>query len=521
MKYYVDATVAEDAIVEAVGARWTVTGDGPTRSVSTYLDTGDWRVYKARGTLAFVARGAAQELVWWTGEVSRTEQLDCAEPPSFATDLPAGPYRDALHKASAGRRLFPIATLTSERTLWRVLDREGKTRVRFALRRDTACGPDGAPHALPVRLEIQPVRGYDKARRKLESLLERFETRAVDDTPLADVIPFLPRSPVGYVHRIAHDLAPTMRADEAAKAVHLRLLQRIENTREGAAAHLDSVFVKDLRVAVRRTRVALSQIRDVFPPDRAEHFRAEFGWLGKTTGPARDLDVYLGRLPTYAGWLPASTRSDLDELTAFLAARQADAQAALAAALRSARCDHLLADWRAFLESAPVDDPAAPNAGRPVTELASARIWKAYRRLHDEGSVITPETPADPLHALRLRGKKLRYIVSFFRSLYPSKQIDALLEPLEALQDNLGDFQDFEVQQTTLLRFAQEMTDAGTARPETLIAMGRLVAELDVRQREARAGFADCFAGVAAPEARAEYKSLFRTRRPTHKEDDL
>ncbi len=514
MNFTFDASVDEEAVVEAVGARWSLRCDDPVRRISTYLDTFDWRVYRAGGTLALRVEGPARALVWRRGADERALRVDdSSTPPAFADDLPPGPYRDALGKVIDVRRLFPIASVTSERTVWRVLDDEGKTRVRLALHHDRACAPDGELHPLPVRMELMPVRGYAKTRAKLEALLRSaFALHAVDEAPLADVVLLLPRSPVGYVHRIAHSLTAGMRADEAAKAIHRRLLRRIDNTRDGARLHTDPVFVKDLRVAVRRTRVALSEIKGVFPPEQIAEFRGEFRWLGKCTGPARDLDVYLARIPRYAAWLPVAVRPDLDALTSFLRAKQAAAQRALAAALASDRCDRLLDSWRAFLRAPVEDHPDAPQGGRPVTEVAQARIWRAYRRLHRDGAAIGPETPASALHALRLRGKKLRYLVTFFRSLFPAKRIDALLEPLETLQDVLGDFQDFEVQQETLLRFAREMSTDKAVPAETLIAMGRLVGELEARQAEARAQFDAAFVGVAAPTARAEYRRLFSSR---------
>ena len=39
---------------------------------------------------------------------------------------------------------------------------------------------------------------------------------------------------------------------------------------------------------------------------------AGFRWLGQVTGPTRDLDVYLLKLPGYAEFLPPEARGDLD-----------------------------------------------------------------------------------------------------------------------------------------------------------------------------------------------------------------
>ena len=86
----------------------------------------------------------------------------------------------------------------------------------------------------------------------------------------------------------------------------------------GVRAALDTEFLHDYRVAVRRTRSALSQLKGVFDPSRLAPFRKEFAWLGEVTGPLRDLDVYLLTLPDYRSELPVASRHDLDPLEQLL-----------------------------------------------------------------------------------------------------------------------------------------------------------------------------------------------------------
>ena len=87
------------------------------------------------------------------------------------------------------------------------------------------------------------------------------------------------------------DLAPTVRADIGARQIHLALVGILVANEPGLRANLDTEFLHDFRVAVRRTRSLLGQIRHVFPPDAVDHFSTEFSWLGRLTGPLRDMDV--------------------------------------------------------------------------------------------------------------------------------------------------------------------------------------------------------------------------------------
>jgi CHAD domain-containing protein len=132
-------------------------------------------------------------------------------------------------------------------------------------------------------------------------------------------------------------------------------------------------------------------------------------------------------------------------------------------------------------------------------------VWK-------KGGAIGPESPAEALHGLRIDCKKLRYLLEFFRSLYPSSEIDPLVKALKQLQDNLGDFNDLEVQQEKLRDFARQMVEEGEVAPATLLAMGELVAGLRRFQEEERLAFAEHFSRFS--EHRRAFRRLFAGGKP-------
>ena len=278
----------------------------------------------------------------------------------------------------------------------------------------------------------------------------------------------------------------------------------------GLRENIDTEFVHDYRVAVRRTRSILGQLKRIFPPEPLAHFRAEFKWLGAITSPVRDLDVYLLRMDEYRAHLPESARDDLTPLGVFLEKKQREAHAAMVAAMDSPRYQTLMQEWRAFLEAPLPEEPPTPDAGRPLREVVSERIWKTYRRTLREGRAIGPETPAEALHEMRITCKKLRYLLEIFRSLYPETVMRRLISALKNLQNVLGDHQDFAVQQEALQDFARQMAAEGVAPVETLTAMGRLEAYLAERQLQARAAFAESFARFASKKNRKRFEMLFK-----------
>ena len=78
----------------------------------------------------------------------------------------------------------------------------------------------------------------------------------------------------------------------------------------GVVRDLDSKFLRDLRVAVRRTRSVLKLTGDVLPDGIVECYGPEFKWLADLTGPTRDLDVFLREIDDLAKGLTAGSHTD-------------------------------------------------------------------------------------------------------------------------------------------------------------------------------------------------------------------
>ncbi len=534
---YAVPALEPERILETLEARLRVeAADAPRRRV-VYFDTFDWRIHRDGGVLRLAParrhagrapahRGA--ELTWLKLDGSVRHRLPVEIPgagrgksgagetpalPPFARDFPAGAFRRAIAPVIAMRRLMPVVELELGGRALRVLDGREKTVVRLDLEQGTASLPESAagaePRPLPAVLRVLPVKGFDKAARRVVRCLEtELGLEPAAGTELDRALAAVGRRADDYSSKVSIELDPAMPAAEAAKAIHRSLAETLRRNEAGTRLDLDSEFLHDFRVAVRRTRSALSQIKGVYPAADVARFKAELKWLGGLTGPTRDLDVYLLKMDDYRSELPRAVRRDLGPLEEFLRRRQRREQRRLVRGLDSERYAALLAAWEDFLDQ-PADLEAAPNAGRPIAEVASERIWKVYRRAIKEGRAIGDATPAEALHQLRIECKKLRYLMEFFSSLYEGKKIGRLIRALKKLQDNLGDFNDYEVQQESLKGFAEEMRRAGAAPAATLMAMGRLVEHLEAGQARERRRFARRFATFARPANRRLARELF------------
>jgi CHAD domain-containing protein len=312
-------------------------------------------------------------------------------------------------------------------------------------------------------------------------------------------------------------LHPAMPAGDAARSILQNLLEAMAANEEGPCAARDPECLHDFRVAVRRTRSALSQIKAVLPAPVLARFRPEFAWLGEISGPTRDLDVFLLRFESYRDSLPEAFRDALEPLRRFLEVHQRSEQRRLVEALASPRYRQLKKDWAGFLTGrSPQASPS--EAELPVAEVAGRRLRKVLRRALREGEAIGAGSPPEDLHELRKTCKKLRYLLEFFQNLYPPRKVARLINALKALQDNLGAFQDLQVQSAALQKFAEQMAAEGAVPPRSLLAMGMLIEGLQHRQGQARDEFAGRFAEFSRKKNLRLFDEIFSGPEPSSKE---
>jgi CHAD domain-containing protein len=477
----------------------------------TGFDSFDWRVHGAAAVLEGIHDEKHYRLTWRAlSDDERRDQAILDKAPRFVRDLPPGRLHDRLEAIVEMRELLPLVTITSRVHALRVLNRQKKTVARVAFEENSARRPDGGrSFALDRRAVVLPVKGYKKPCKQLIKTLQGLGLAAAGDDLMFTALARIGLTPGGYTPRLDLHLEDGMRADQAARRILLRLLDIMEANEAGARSGSDTEFLHDFRVAVRRTRSALSQIRGVLPQRTVSHYKSEFAWLGQITTPVRDLDVYLLNFDAYRDSLPVALRADIEPLRDFLDAHWRIEHQAMVKALDGVRYRRLVNNWREFLRRAVPNRSSLPNATRPVLEVACERIWHIYQRSLKQGRAISADSPAEALHELRKTCKKLRYLMEFFQSLFPPRRIKSPIRALKALQDNLGINQDCAVQIATLKQFSHQMAAEGTAPPDTLLAMGMLIDELVQRQQAAREEFADRFGKFDSTDNHDHYRQLF------------
>ncbi len=470
-------------------------------AIKTFYDSFDWRLYNANILCEFNQSKTASHISLIdrnSGECLALENQQ--EVPSFSNQLQDGRLKTKLDSLLEMRALLPLCQLPYQIYLIKVLNKDQKTIVRIKLEEYEDLGS---------RISLQPLKGYEKAADRISILLEKsLELAPTQNSILNSALKQQRRKAKDYSSKLAIQLDPELRADKASKVIYCDLLKTIKTNEAGTIADTDTEFLHDYRVAVRRTRAGLSQIKNVFPDPIVAKHASFFAWLGQITSATRDLDVYLLNYKQYKASLPESLQNDLAPLYSFLKQKQKQAQTELANQIKSPDYIKNLLAWEQYLKEPLPKKGCSSAANLTIKELADQRIWKMYKRLMKEAEEITEYSPAEALHDRRKTCKKLRYLMEFFQSLYPDNEIKALIKALKGFQSVLGDFQDYEVQETSLKKFSEEMM-ANKVESNTFLAMGVLVQYLDTMRCAARQDFAKQYALFKNEQNRIAFKSLF------------
>jgi CHAD domain-containing protein len=475
----------------------------------TIYDTFDWRLFNK----SLILHSYGNKL--FLRELTKSEisySVEFSRVPVFIWDFPDGELKEKLTPIIKVRALIPLVEFHSRVTPYRIFNRDEKTVARLVSEEIWPLRSK-RQSALTAHLSLKPVKGYPKYSRNLaRSLKEAGLTICTEKEYFLNALASADKKPGSYSAKVNIQLEPAMRADQAAKIV-LGFLLNVMRTNEAIfEKDLDTEVLHDFRVATRRTRSALAQIKNVFPTRTTDRFKKNFAYVGKLSNDLRDLDVYLLNQDEYKAMLPPVLREDIDPLFRHLRKKRAKAFQHVMRGLKSKKYAQIMKDWETFLKKPPPDSATASNAELPVIDLACQRIYKKYRGVVKTGNKILANTEDEMLHVLRIECKKLRYLMEFFASLFPRKKINALIEQLKNLQDNLGDFNDLCVQQEYLLNITAELPAGQQQVKKTLVAIGSLIETLAHKKQSVKDAFARTFRDFSAPENQELFRQLFAAK---------
>ncbi len=422
----------------------------------------------------------------------------CKPRDKFAADLPDGALKSALSGFPELRALTCIGEGQMSRAAIAVLDDLQKTQVRgnlLDLRTESG-------HVVIIQLE--PLRGYDRAHARVSDMLASM----TGSTPeVAAICPQLFPDQRPYQAKPDVLLGKTEPAIQVATDIIHTFLNVARQNESGIVADLDTEFLHDYRVSLRRVRSVLSLFKGVYSEAQTAQLKQEFSELMSPTGRLRDLDVYLLEKQSFFNIVPATLHAGLDEMFNRFQAERKRTLARLTRQFRSAAYEEQMRRLTDLFSDVSHLEPG-PNADLGAFEYARSLIWKRYRKVCKLARGITPETPDEAVHDLRIHCKKLRYLMEFFAPLFDRGTFKKIIKPLKRLQDNLGLFSDCAVQQLALLEFVQRQP-AGRADSGLSMGVGGVIAVLDQKQRSERNRVISNFEHFDSPDIRHLFRALF------------
>lgn len=483
-----------------------------------WLDTFDWQLYKQGKALGLDQSDDGYLAYLYdleSGDVLARQPLHSI--PQFPSELLASRITQFITEEIPPRTWMIRSRQKIESQMWALVDDDQKTLVRVeynAIKPLAHGSAEVAEEPIPV-IGIRKLRGYeDSATPLLKKLNGRKALQAI--TGKIQIEKSLHSNgavPGDYSSKFSLQLHRKQNTDSALRDILTALLHNLRVNVPGTIDDIDSEFLHDLRVATRRSRSAISRIKNVLPEAQMERFNEDLRWVGSITGACRDLDVYLLALPDFQKELPDDLSVHMEPFGQYLVERKEAEHAILVEHLQSERLTRFIDDWDAFLKQTPEMEQLSDIGGSDVAEIAGKATWKMYRRVISDGDKLTQDSPAEGFHDLRKDMKKLRYLMELFGSLYPQKVWKKELKLQKALQNILGDFQDLEVQAGNLLEIGRDLFTRDYCNAETLMALGTLATQLREKQKHSLDHFDEAFRDLSADETRETFKQLCKEQR--------
>ena len=312
-----------------------------------------------------------------------------------------------------------------------------------------------------------------------------------------------------YSSKINIPLESQLPAGQALRKIYRYLLQIMKKNENGIINDFDTEFLHDFRVSVRRTRSALGQIKNILDKNIVQKAKRDFSYLGQSTNLLRDIDVFLLKEDQYKKMLPENRRDYLNPFFEDLKSKRKIENTLVIKILKSVRYKRIIGEWEFYLNTKVNAKDLTATEKKPIIIIARNVICQRNQKMLEFGKNILV-TPSDELlHQLRIAGKKLRYLLEFFNSLFPQTQMQILIKKLKKLQDNLGDYHDLAVHQEMLKKFAEQLITKGNEEKETILTLGIITMKLNEKQKLVKKDFFETFRIYSAPEIQKIFHDLF------------
>ena len=501
------------AIQKAASTSLQLQEESSQQYTITYLDTFDWRIHAKNAVLQRIKDDHHEHLSWrkLDSPINRCKTSKGTHS-VFATDLPEGRLKQWLAPIIGVRALLPLGTAFVSRRTFVKRNADEKIILRIHFDQYRVVNPNtNKQQLLDKRVRLAPLRGYDIPLESVKAYFDHEPALLQTKTDVAlEVLQFYGYQPGGYDAKSVVSLQAQWPARQALSLILQDLFKIMQLNEEGVSQQIDSEFLHDYRVALRKTRSLCKQMHSLYNSETIESLEESLKWLGAVSGPARDMDVHMLQLDAYQQLLPEYLFHSLGPFRELLGRKHAQYHQQLLEVLNSERYIQFRQDYQTFLQQFPCESVDTPEANIRVKEYADRHIWKAYKKTIKQGNKIDENSADDLLHKLRRTCKRLRYLLEAFQTLYERKALKRLIKALKKLQDVLGKYNDLRVQITTLHDSKAELGALAQLSEETTQAISDLVLHLEFESKETRKDFSASYSAFSGKEIKTLFRKLFK-----------
>jgi len=382
------------------------------------------------------------------GAVHRREEHESQIPPNAPlAEWPVGPAREIVTRLSGGQTLAELFTLRQRRAR-RAVERDGRAVGVLSL--DTVESDIGGRRTLTHELEIElTATGTVDDLRAMAAALEPYMLNAQSMSKFERALARLDGAstrPAAKKKKL-----PGVRADEPLAEAGRKILrfhcERMLANEDGTREGKDIEALHHMRVATRRQRAAFRIVAPYFKRKAIRAFQDELRALAGYLGAVRDLDVLIEAAERYQSSLSADAAGSLQPLLDEWRERRNAAREEMLAYLNGDDYQAFKARYETFLSSAGsgVKDAAPDDSAEPylVRHILPAEIWRHYGRVRAYDTVLAWAS-IGTIHALRIEGKRLRYLLECFSEVLGPGVTEAI-DAMVALQDRAGELHDVDV----------------------------------------------------------------------------
>jgi inorganic triphosphatase YgiF len=389
----------------------------------------------------------------------------------------SGTALEPLLNVRVRNALRPVFETRVNRTVYQVARNGSDIEVALDRGEVAACGRQAAIHEIELELKHGEPAQLFRLARELDAIVP---LRIAGKVKAERGYELVEDAHQAFEKAKPIQLDPGMASGEAFRAIVHNCLRQIIANEPGVCTG-DAEALHQMRIGLRRLRAAITAFAKVSSDSKQNRIKTELKTATNKLGPARDIDVFAADVFKHLSETGAGEKEFAEASRDFTLKRE-KTYAALADFVRSKRFRKTLLDVAEWVETGRWIRASA-GAEQPIKKHAADVLAKFRKQIRKKGRDLN-ELDARARHKLRIRAKKLRYMIEFFVGVFPghkkAKRREAALNSLKTLQDTLGSLNDIAARKALvsngdgLTRHVAAMVDAGEAKADKLLEQARL-----------------------------------------------